>query len=155
VFALATTVGSARLRPMWGLKRSRSVTIVWGGRAFVQNLRRAHYELAIDVPPRDRVAAAFSEAHERRLITRPLTDCGAVLTAHSGSTQRTLCDRPPSTAARIWRWPGSAPVSQAEERGRAVAAQVSKTWTARRKPAEVSFEAAIKLAPRWDDDETR
>src|SRR4029450_2850914 len=35
----------ARLRPMRGLKRDRSVTIVIAGHAFVQNLRRGHYEL--------------------------------------------------------------------------------------------------------------
>jgi hypothetical protein len=31
------------------------------GHAFMQNLRRGHYELAIDAPPTLRVAAAFTE----------------------------------------------------------------------------------------------
>jgi hypothetical protein len=31
------------------------------GHAFVQNLRRGHYELATDIPPPLRLAAAFSE----------------------------------------------------------------------------------------------
>lgn len=31
------------------------------GHAFVQNLRRGHYELGLDAPPGERVAAAFSE----------------------------------------------------------------------------------------------
>ncbi len=31
------------------------------GLAFMQNLRRGHYELAIDIQPSRRVAAAFSE----------------------------------------------------------------------------------------------
>jgi IS6 family transposase len=51
----------ARLRPMRGLKRFRSAARIAGGHAFVQNLRRAHYELATDVPPPLRLATAFSE----------------------------------------------------------------------------------------------
>ena len=51
----------ARLRPMRGLKRIRSAVTIAAGHAFVQNLRRGHYELGVDVPPRDRVAAAFTE----------------------------------------------------------------------------------------------
>jgi len=34
------------------------VTVI---RAFVQNLRRGHYELATEVPPRLRLSAAFTE----------------------------------------------------------------------------------------------
>ena len=51
----------ARLRPMRGLKRDRSLRVVATGHAFVQNLRRGHYELATEVGPRDRVAAAYTE----------------------------------------------------------------------------------------------
>ena len=51
----------ARLRPMRGLKRFRSAARIAAGHAFVQNLRRRHYELATDVPPPLRLAAAFSE----------------------------------------------------------------------------------------------
>ena len=51
----------ARLRPMRGLKRDRSLRIVAAGHAFIQNLRRGHYELAIDLPARDSVTAAFTE----------------------------------------------------------------------------------------------
>ena len=50
----------ARLRPMRGLKRLSSVRTVAAGHAFVQNLRRGHYEIASDLPPRDRVALAFT-----------------------------------------------------------------------------------------------
>jgi len=46
---------------MRGLKRDRSLRIVTAGNAFVQNLRRGHYELAVDLPPQDTVAAAFTE----------------------------------------------------------------------------------------------
>jgi transposase-like protein len=51
----------ARLRPMRGLKHIRSAAVITAGQAFVQNLRRGHYELAIDTPPRLRLATAFTE----------------------------------------------------------------------------------------------
>jgi IS6 family transposase len=51
----------ARLRPMRGLKRFRSAARLAAGHAFVQNLRRGHYELATDVSPPLRLATAFSE----------------------------------------------------------------------------------------------
>jgi hypothetical protein len=40
----------ARLRPMRGLKQDRSARVVIAGHAFVQNLRREHYELAVEEP---------------------------------------------------------------------------------------------------------
>jgi transposase-like protein len=51
----------ARLRPMRGLKQDRSASIVIAGHAFVQNLRRGHYELATEEPLNRRVAVAFDE----------------------------------------------------------------------------------------------
>jgi IS6 family transposase len=51
----------ARLRPMRGLKRFRSAARIAAGHAFVQNLRRGHYELATDVPAQLRLATAFTE----------------------------------------------------------------------------------------------
>jgi transposase, IS6 family len=51
----------ATLRPTRGLERSRSVWVIACGHAFVQNLRRGHYELAVDVPRHWRLAAAFTE----------------------------------------------------------------------------------------------
>jgi transposase-like protein len=51
----------ARLRPMRGLKRLRSARVISTGHAFIQNLRRGHYELGLDVAPRHRLAAAFAE----------------------------------------------------------------------------------------------
>jgi IS6 family transposase len=51
----------ARLRPMRGLKRMRSAATIAAGHAFVQNLRRGHYELTNDVPAQDRVRVAFTE----------------------------------------------------------------------------------------------
>jgi IS6 family transposase len=51
----------ARLRPMRGLKTTRSLRTVAAGHAFVQNLRRGHYELTVDLPVHDRVRVAFTE----------------------------------------------------------------------------------------------
>jgi transposase-like protein len=51
----------ARLRPMRGLKQDRSARVVIAGHAFVQNIRRAHYELAVKEPVTLRLAVAFDE----------------------------------------------------------------------------------------------
>jgi IS6 family transposase len=51
----------SRPRPMRGLKRLRSARVISTGHAFVQNLRRGHYELGIDLDPHHRIAAAFTE----------------------------------------------------------------------------------------------
>jgi hypothetical protein len=52
----------ARLRPMRGLKRDRTAAVVIRGHAFIQNLRRGHYELGADRRhDQFRVAAAFDE----------------------------------------------------------------------------------------------
>jgi len=46
---------------MAGLKQDRSARIVIAGHAFVQNLRRGHYELAADEPANRRVAIVFDD----------------------------------------------------------------------------------------------
>jgi len=51
----------AGLRPMRGLKQDRSARVVIAGHGFVQNLRRGHYELAVDEPVTRRLAVAFDE----------------------------------------------------------------------------------------------
>jgi len=51
----------ARLRPMRGLKQDRSARVIIVGHAFVQNVRRGHYELAVEEPVNRRVAVAFDE----------------------------------------------------------------------------------------------
>ena len=51
----------SRLRPMRGLKQDRSASVVIAGQALVQNVRRGHYELAVQAPTTRRVAAAFDE----------------------------------------------------------------------------------------------
>jgi transposase-like protein len=51
----------ARLGPMRGLKQDRSARVVLAGHALVQNLRRGHYELAVEAPINRRLAIAFDE----------------------------------------------------------------------------------------------
>jgi transposase-like protein len=51
----------ARLRAMRGLKQDRSAKVIIAGHALVQNVRRGHYELAVDEPATRRLAVAFDE----------------------------------------------------------------------------------------------
>jgi hypothetical protein len=51
----------ARTRPMRGLKRLRCAQVVCSGHAFVQNLRRGHYEFGHDTEPGRRLEAIFTE----------------------------------------------------------------------------------------------
>lgn len=51
----------ARLRAMRGLIRPRSAITVSAGHALVQNIRRGHYELAVESIQQDRGADAFEE----------------------------------------------------------------------------------------------
>jgi transposase, IS6 family len=51
----------ARLRPMRGLNQFRSGARIAAGHAFVQNLRRGHYELATNSSPPLRLSTAFTE----------------------------------------------------------------------------------------------
>jgi len=54
----------SRLRPMRGLKRDRSARVIIAGHAFVQNVRRGHYELAVEELTNRRLAVAFDELAE-------------------------------------------------------------------------------------------
>jgi transposase-like protein len=51
----------SRLGAMRGFKQDRSARVVIAGHAFLQNVRRGHYELAVDGPMNRRVAVAFDE----------------------------------------------------------------------------------------------
>ncbi len=51
----------AQLRPMRGLKTNHTANVVIRGHAFIQNLRRGHYEVGTDHDPSLRVATAFDE----------------------------------------------------------------------------------------------
>ena len=56
----------ARLRPMRGLQTIRTANVVIRGHAFIQNLRRSHYELGVDAHNRHlRIASAFNELTEK------------------------------------------------------------------------------------------
>jgi transposase, IS6 family len=50
-----------RLRPMRGLRTHRTAQVIITGLAFIQNLRRGHYELATEAIGALRVPAAFTE----------------------------------------------------------------------------------------------
>jgi IS6 family transposase len=50
----------AWLRPMRGLKQLRSARVISTGHAFIQNLRRGHYELGVDTDPKRLLPAAFT-----------------------------------------------------------------------------------------------
>jgi IS6 family transposase len=51
----------ARLRPMRGLKRHRSARTLAAGHAFLQNLRRGHYDIATDASNRHQLRIAFDD----------------------------------------------------------------------------------------------
>jgi hypothetical protein len=46
---------------MRGLEQDHSARVIIAGHAFVQNVRRRHYELAVGEPAGRRVAVAFDE----------------------------------------------------------------------------------------------
>jgi transposase-like protein len=50
-----------RLRPMRGLQTDRTAQVINAGHAFMQNLRRGHYELAVDTPVAERIFVAFAD----------------------------------------------------------------------------------------------
>jgi hypothetical protein len=50
---------------MRGMKTIRSLRLVAAGHAFVQNLRRGHYELTTELPTHDRLRIAFAELAAR------------------------------------------------------------------------------------------
>jgi transposase-like protein len=53
-----------RLRPMRGIKTMTGLCVLAAGHAFVQNLRRGHYEIATHEPAGRRLAVAFTELAE-------------------------------------------------------------------------------------------
>jgi transposase-like protein len=50
-----------RLRLMRGLRTDTTAQVIIAAHAFMQNLRRGHYELAVDITPGRRVAVAYAE----------------------------------------------------------------------------------------------
>jgi transposase-like protein len=51
----------SRLRPMRGLKQGRNGRVIIMGHAFLRNIRRGHYELAVEEPTSRRLAVALAE----------------------------------------------------------------------------------------------
>ena len=51
----------SRLRPMRGLKQLRCARVISAGHAFIQNIRRGHYELGAEETVNLRVLAALDE----------------------------------------------------------------------------------------------
>jgi transposase-like protein len=51
----------SRLRPMRGLKQLRCARVISAGHAFIQNIRRGHYELGTEEVVNRRIPAAFGE----------------------------------------------------------------------------------------------
>jgi hypothetical protein len=83
-----------RLRPMHGLQTDRTTEVIIAGHAFMQNLRRGHYELGIDAPPARRVAAAFGEL--ARLQNHTVL-CPVPTRPSPGAAARRPCDASQST----------------------------------------------------------
>jgi hypothetical protein len=50
------------LRPMPGLRTDRTAQVIIAWHAFIQNLRRGHHEIAVDVPRAKRLPMAFTES---------------------------------------------------------------------------------------------
>jgi transposase-like protein len=96
----------ARLRPMRGLKPDRSARVIIAGHALVQNLRRGHYELAVEEPTNRRLAVAFEE-----LILAISSRGGDFRLPWAGATQQCPTDRllvphGPVHGADVCRLPG-------------------------------------------------
>jgi hypothetical protein len=80
-----------RLRPMRGLKTDHGARIIIAGHAFIQNIRRGHYELGVDEAVTFQVAAAFDE-----LALAILTNPKITVSRGSTSPSATTPDHAPS-----------------------------------------------------------
>ena len=95
----------ARLRPMRGLKSVKSLRTIAAGHAFVQNLRRGHYELTADLCPQDRLRVAFVSLQHCTDHKQPPT-----------RSALTLIDQR-NSAARHTQTQAQTPVNLAQEAG--------------------------------------
>jgi hypothetical protein len=87
---------------MRGLKRVRSAATITAGHAFVQNLRRGHYELTVDVPTHDRVRVAFAELTTS--IRRPPTYRPLAAHRRAAFSQRNRADSLDAASSPMERW---------------------------------------------------
>jgi len=76
----------ARLRPMRGLKRDRSARVIMCGHAFMQNLRRGHYELGLDARPHRRIETAITELARAHPTQRNSAAIGTSAIAQVGAS---------------------------------------------------------------------
>ena len=72
----------SRLRPMRGLKRDHTARVIVRGHAFMQNLRRGHYELGVEVHRAPARRSRVQRTRRRHLNARrtPLGRCTATPT---------------------------------------------------------------------------
>ncbi len=92
----------SRLRPMRGLKRLHSARVISAGHAFVQNLRRGHYELGVDTDPRHRLPKIFTEL-ARVIRTGHLRRRS--VSCHSLTQQSHPISARPTCGAKPGSWP--------------------------------------------------
>ncbi len=93
----------SRLRPMRGLKTDRTASIVIRGHAFIQNLRRGHYELGTEASHQHfRIAEAFDELVD--LICQsasPLPVSSRSVSARRNTAASPACKGDPSGIATV------------------------------------------------------
>ena len=99
-----------RLKPMRGLRTDRTAQVVIAGHAFIQNLRRGHYELGVDTRPAFRVAVGV-----HRTCPSDMTPPGADLSATADpATQQRPAEQPCTATGSAARSPArSSPTSSA------------------------------------------
>ena len=136
---------TARLRPMRGLTRVQSASTIAAGHAFVQTLRRGHYELTAGLPSHDRVHTAFAERASS--LRRPARGVAAEsrrahrINATERSTVPTAIS-PPELATPTWSagstahagWPPSNAGSPAPAAGQPPPRPCNNAW--RQNPEE-------------------
>jgi transposase-like protein len=82
----------SRLRPMRGLKQLRCAQVITGGHAFIQNIRRGHYELGAlgaEETVNLRVLGAFDELVWRS--NQPRLPILPALTSHNSTALPETC----------------------------------------------------------------
>jgi transposase, IS6 family len=95
----------SRLRPMRGLKRLHCARVISAGHAFVQNIRRSHYELGTEEVANLRVMTAFTELALAIRLTRSTTSPAPA------SRNATAPDGLPCGSTGVAYWVSSADLS--------------------------------------------
>jgi hypothetical protein len=79
---------------MRGLKRDHSAGVVVQGHAFMQNIRRGHYELGVEACADRRIADAFMDSRYVRV------DCGVPASNQQGVLANNFTYPPPRPSGR-------------------------------------------------------